>query len=192
MLLLLVLVTWTTWWPTWTHVRRDHWMRVSVSWRVSRCLCTNVPVSADANILHTGVVRAFDEAWQLDKANCPKYNRWILKEFIAVKSLFNNRHDICIAYCVQQYYCHWCTFNLYHSGWNTAARKKSLRQQSYNNVCIIYSDSCNYSSSSMLFNSMMVKFSFVCTATSLAVIKNSHSWFSGPEQPKQLTTQQNN
>ena len=58
---------------------------------------------------------------------------------------------------------------------------KNLRQQSYNNVCIIYSDSCNYSSSSMLFNSMMVKFSFVCTATSLAVIKNSHLWFSGPE-----------
>lgn len=69
---------------------------------------------------------------------------------------------------------------------------KSLRQQSYNIVCIIYSDSCNYSSSSMLFNSTMVKFSFVCTATSLAVIKNSHSWFSGPEQPKHLTNQQNN
>ena len=44
----------------------------------------------------------------------------------------------------------------------------------------------------MLFNSTMVKFSFVCTATSLAVIKNSHSWFSGPEQPKHLTNQQNN
>ena len=27
--------------------------------------------------MHTGVVRAFDEAWQLDKANCPKYNRWM-------------------------------------------------------------------------------------------------------------------
>ena len=37
-----------------------------------RSSCTNLPVSS-AN--HTGVVRAFDEAWELDKANCPKYNR---------------------------------------------------------------------------------------------------------------------
>ena len=36
---------------------------------------------------HTGVVRAFDEAWELDKANCPKYNRWM--QWMVIKFMNN-------------------------------------------------------------------------------------------------------
>lgn len=40
--------------------------------------------------MHTGVVKAFDEAWQLDKGNCPKYNRWLhLTIILVVLPIYN-------------------------------------------------------------------------------------------------------
>ena len=49
---------------------------------------------------------------------------------------------------------------------------KSLRQRSYIITCALFILilATTLAACSMLFNSMMVKFSFICTATSLAVV----------------------
>lgn len=50
--------------------RKDHWMSVrgTCSVRVGFHAPTKKLL-----YMFTGVVKAFDEAWQLDKGNCPKY-----------------------------------------------------------------------------------------------------------------------